>query len=95
MKFPGYITAPVETGWRVVIMWASPVDRALFCSRIDLSSGVLAWAGVFDLMRFRRGMKFPGYPIAPVEPGWRVVIMWASPVDRALFVAGSIYRPAG
>ena len=35
MKFPGYITAPVETGWRVVSTSASPIDRALSCSRID------------------------------------------------------------
>ena len=42
MKFPGYTTAPVETGWRVESTFASPVDRALFCSRIDLSSGRLA-----------------------------------------------------
>jgi len=44
MKFPDYITAPVETGWRVASTCVSPVDRALFCSRIDLSSGKLAWA---------------------------------------------------
>jgi len=34
VKFPGYITAPVETGWRVVSTPVSLVDRALFCSRI-------------------------------------------------------------
>ena len=53
MKSPGYTTAPVETGWRVSSTVVSPVDRALFCSRVDLhlhlrqvqvSSGGLAWA---------------------------------------------------
>jgi hypothetical protein len=85
MKFPGYTTAPVEPRWRVASTVASPVDRALFCSRIDLSSGVLTWARAFVRMRERRGMKFPGYTTAPVGPGWRVASTVASPVDRALF----------
>ncbi len=36
MKFPGYITAPVEMGQRVSSPFFSPVDGALLCSRIDL-----------------------------------------------------------
>jgi hypothetical protein len=45
----------------------------------------LAWARAFGLMRYRRGMKFPGYPTALVETGWRVASTVVSPVDRALF----------
>jgi hypothetical protein len=35
MKFPGYTTAPAETGGRVVSTFVGPFDRALFFSRID------------------------------------------------------------
>jgi hypothetical protein len=73
MKFPGYKTAPVETGWRVAAA-PSPVHGAPFCSRAIYRP---AFAAVetpgMDVKRVapwvRRGMKFPGYKTAPVETG--------------------------
>jgi hypothetical protein len=41
MKFPGYKTAPVETGWRVAAA-TSPVDGAPFCSRAIYRPAVAA-----------------------------------------------------
>jgi hypothetical protein len=76
MKFPGYKTTPVETGWCVAAA-ISPVHGAPFCSRaIDRPAVAAVETPGMDakvcLRRDRRGMKFPGYKTAPVETGWCV-----------------------
>jgi hypothetical protein len=62
---------PVETGWRVASTFVSPVDRALFCSRIDLSSGGLAWAHA-SAHASGAGVNRPGCTVASRRRGWEV-----------------------
>jgi hypothetical protein len=89
IKFPAYPTALVETGWRVASTVVSPVDRALLCSRIDLSSGGFARARAFALAS-GAGVNRPGCTVASRRRGWEVGAGVSARLTGRCFVAGSI-----
>jgi hypothetical protein len=103
VKFPGYKTAPVETGWRVASTVVSPVGRALLGSRIDLhlhlrqvqvSPGGLAWVRASSLAS-GAGVNRRGCTAVSHRRGWEVGGRMPVRLTGRCWVAGSIYRPAG